>query len=92
MEKNNKKFGKIYDISELNIIPLTFLHEFAKNLNKFRERTDAIVIATSVIVNSIIIRGLLNVFLTLYNNTRPLEAFDNQEDSENFIYQFYNIS
>jgi endo-1,4-beta-D-glucanase Y len=87
-EEINEKFGKIYDITELGMMPLDLLHTFSKGLNNFKERTENIVTSSSVIVKSIIIKGFLNIFLSLYNNTRPLEVFDNLEDSEEFINQY----
>lgn len=87
-EINNKKFGKIYDITELNLMPLEFIHKFSKGLNNFRERTDNIVASSSVIITNFYIKNLLNIFLGLYNNTRPLEVFDNLIDSKKFIYKY----
>jgi hypothetical protein len=87
-EINNNKFGKIYDITDLNLMPLEFLHKFSKGLNNFRERTDNIVVSSSVIIKNFYIKKLLNIFLGLYNNTRPLEVFDNLTDSKKFIYKY----
>ena len=67
-----RKIYIIWDLTDGEIIPLTWMHEKAKLLQDMTEQTKQNLIASSVIIDNSVIRQIFNMFLGIYTNTRPL--------------------
>ena len=78
-------FGKIYNLSNLGSLDIEHMHMFAQFLKSIASKTEQQVYASSIIIKSTIVRALLNTFLTLYKNARPIKIVDNIKDAKLFI-------
>ena len=85
---NHCKEGKIYiiwDLTDGDIVPLTWMHEKAKLLDEMTEETKKHLIASSAIISSSMIRQIFNMFLGIYTNSRPLRITKDYEQALEFF-------
>ena len=80
-----QKMYLLWDLSNTEMIPFSWLHEQAKLLEKIKPKTVKHLIATSVIITNNILRQGLNMLLKLYRNHRPVRITRNLEDSISFF-------
>ena len=78
-------FGKIYNISNIGSIELKHMHMFAMFLKSIATKTDKQVYASAIIIKNNILISILNTFLVLYNNSRPIKIVNNIKDAKLFI-------
>ncbi len=81
----DKMMYLLWDLSDTEMIPFSWLHEQAKLLEKIKPKTVKHLIATSVIITNNILRQGLNMLLKLYRNHRPVKITRNLEDSISFF-------
>lgn len=82
---SDKMMYLLWDLSNTEMIPFSWLHEQAKLLEKIKPKTVKHLIATSVIINNNILRQGLNMLLKLYRNHRPVRITRNLEESISFF-------
>jgi len=88
-------FGSIYNLSNLGSIEIKHMHMFATFMKSIAAKTDRQVYAISIIIKSSIVISLLNTFLVLYNNSRPIKIVNNIKDAKLFIKKemiYYNTN
>ena len=84
-ENENLMFGKIYNLSNMGMVGFSEIHKFSNNLTKLGNRTNKQVYSSSIIIKNVVVRKVLDMFLTLYQNTRPIKVVDNLKDAKLFI-------
>lgn len=78
-------FGKIYNLSNLGLLDVNHIHLFSKFLKSITHKTRKQVYASAIIIKSPLIISIINIFLSLYKNTRPIKIVDNIKDAKLFI-------
>ena len=84
-ENPNLMFGKIYNLSNLGLVSISDIHIFSKSLTKLKDRTNKQVYSSSIIIKNTIVKTVLDMFLKLYQNTRPIKVVENIKDAKIFI-------
>ena len=85
LENNNVKAGLIFNLEELVYINPNYLIEWKQLFITNGERTKKNIIASAIIVDSSIIRQVVNLFFKMYDPIRPTRIVKNIEEAENFI-------
>jgi hypothetical protein len=78
-------FGKIYNLSNMGMCSMSDIHIFSKSLKKLKDKTNNQVYSSSIIIKNMIVKTILDMFLKLYQNTRPIKVVDNLKDAKLFI-------
>jgi len=78
-------FGKIYNLSNMGMCSMTDIHTFSKSLKKLKDKTNNQVYSSSIIIKNVVVKTILDMFLKLYQNTRPIKVVDNLKDAKLFI-------
>ena len=84
-ENQNLMFGKIYNLSNMGMVSISDIHTFSKSINTLREKTNKQVYSSSIIIKNAIVKTVLDMFLKLYKNTRPIKVVNNVKDAKLFI-------
>lgn len=84
-ENPNLMFGKIYNLSNLGLVSVSDIHTFSKSLTKLKDKTNKQVYSSSIIIKNTIVKTVLDMFLKLYQNTRPIKVVENIKDAKIFI-------
>lgn len=84
-ENPDIKFGKIYNLSNMGMCSMTDIHTFSKSLKKLKDKTNAQVYSSSIIIKNLVVKTILDMFLKLYQNTRPIKVVDSVRDAKLFI-------
>jgi hypothetical protein len=84
-ENENLMFGKIYNLSNMGMVAISDIHTFSQSLKKLEEKTNKQVYSSSIIIKNAIVKTVLDMFLKLYKNTRPIKVVENLKDAKLFI-------
>tara|TARA_A100001011_G_scaffold399597_1_gene509015 strand:+ start:1726 stop:2127 length:402 start_codon:yes stop_codon:yes gene_type:complete len=85
LENNNIKAGLIFNLQELVYINPNYLIEWKQLFITNGERTRKNIIGSAIIVDSDIIRQVLNLFFKIYDPIRPTRIVKNIQEAKNFI-------
>ena len=87
LQISNIKISLLFDIRKLGILNSAKYSEWAQLLHDRKNVTSEKINKTSVIINNAIVRGMVNVFFTLYTSVRPIKIFKTIEEGTIFISQ-----
>ena len=86
LETNNIKAGLLFSLENLIFIRPKLLVDWKRIFEEKRILTKKYIIATSIIIDNVIIRTFINLFFKTYNSEKPVRIVRTIEDGENFIY------
>ena len=75
----------VWDLRNAEMVPLTYFHEKAKLLQRIKPKTVRHLVASSIIINSKVIREAVQFVLRFYNNHRPVSFVNLPEESITFF-------
>lgn len=85
-DKLNNKISIIYDISKLtNVFPPTILWKIGKFFSKKKTITNKILYCTCVITSSESVNNLIQTFINIYDNIKPINLCTSKSVSLEFI-------
>ena len=88
----NSKLAIIYDLTKVSsIFPPTILWNIGKFFSSKKEITNNILYCTSIITSSVQVNNIIQTFINIYDNIKPINLCTNQSDAFNFINQQVSI-
>ena len=69
----------------MGMVAISDIHTFSQSLKKLEEKTNKQVYSSSIIIKNAIVKTVLDMFLKLYKNTRPIKVVENLKDAKLFI-------
>ncbi len=69
----------------MGMVSISDIHTFSKSINTLREKTNKQVYSSSIIIKNAIVKTVLDMFLKLYKNTRPIKVVNNVKNAKLFI-------
>lgn len=81
--KNNKKVTIIFNLTNLGLIPLTYVNEWATLFTSNTEKTKLIVNKSIVIIQNPIVYTITKSFLYMYNNVSPYYIINSEKELKN---------
>jgi hypothetical protein len=88
IEIKQLNFTVIYDISNLGMLPYTYIKELTDILLKYKDMTETLVIASIIIVNNKLIKNIVNTMFSLYPSERPIRIVNSFGEAKEFIEEF----
>jgi len=82
---NVDKFVICYDLRDIDGISEYFVEKKINFLREIQVHTAKVLVCTAVILNSPVFVTLLNMLLERYENTRPVQTFDNDTDATKWL-------
>ena len=79
------QFYILFDTSCLFGLPLTWVYEKAGLLQKLKPLTEEKLIGSAIIVTNSVIKGMLNMLLTVYPTVRPNKLVINEQEGLEFL-------
>lgn len=84
-KKNNTKFAWVFNVKKMNQIPLFTLEELSKFCKKNFPVIRDNLICNCILSNDGLFKNFFKLFTKLYQPTKPLKNFDDDEDCMPFI-------
>ena len=84
-EKKNYKFCIIFDTKLLHYLKPWHYKEMSETFVNNKRYIELYLHRTSIVTDSVLMKGALNLFFKIYTTIRPLEFCDNYKESENLF-------
>jgi hypothetical protein len=85
LAKTNNKFGFLFDIINVGLVPLTYVKEFTQIMIDNADFLEEKLYASSAIADGVIIKNLFDVVNLFYKTKKPLKIMNNKEEALLFI-------
>tara|TARA_Y100000590_G_C15289300_1_gene851868 strand:+ start:81 stop:551 length:471 start_codon:yes stop_codon:yes gene_type:complete len=79
------KFGTIWNMGPISILPYSWLSEFSKMMHSLESKTTVQLYGTTIIIQNNLIKNMINMFLKLYDNKKPVLIVPNKQEGQQFI-------
>lgn len=83
--KGNYRFSLIFDLQNLGILETEKIKDWANLFISNRENTKKVIHKSTMITTNTLVRITLNVFLTMYQTSRPSKIVASYEEAIEFI-------
>ncbi len=83
--EDNKKITIIFNLTNLGLIPLTYIKEWATLFTSNKEKTSLVVSKSIIIIQNSIIYTITKSFLSMYDNVSPYYIINSEKDLINLI-------
>lgn len=78
-------FSMIFDVRKIGLVPLARLGRQARFMTEEKPRIVRNIICTAIVLNSGVVRGLINALWKLKRPSRPNRSFSTQQAAEAWI-------
>jgi hypothetical protein len=90
-EQLGTKFSMIFNLLEMGLLSLKYYNDWADLFIEYKSKTEQYILATSIVVQSTVVRYAINAFFAIYTTVRPMKITYDEKESLNFINSISNI-
>lgn len=92
---NEKKiFASIFNYKKMGVIDRKYVFKSLESFNSLKFIMKKYLISTSIVLDNMIVRGVLNLFLSMYEAVRPIIMVENEKKAlaeiEKNSFDFFN--
>ena len=84
--QSNTQFYLLIDLNQVGMLPYTYIKQLSDFFINKKAYTFKLVICSSIIINNVAIRTLINGFFMIYTTIKPTKFVKTNEEA----YEFYN--
>ena len=89
-----KNFGAIFNYKKMGVISRKYVFEGLALFNSLKFIMKDYLISTSIVLDNMIVRGVINLFLSMYEAVRPIIMVENEKQAlaeiEKNSFDFFN--